>query len=78
MKSQVRKWGNSFGIRIPKLLAKQVGIDEGTPVDIEVAGEKIEIKPSAKITLKELVYRITPENMHGEVDCGEPKGREEW
>lgn len=28
--------------------------------------------------LEELLRRVTPENIHGEVDTGEPVGREFW
>ena len=31
---------------------------------------------SPKVTLRDLVARITPENLHGEQDWGKPVGRE--
>jgi len=35
MKLTVNRWGNSLGIRIPKVLAKNRKIQEGTLVEIE-------------------------------------------
>ena len=31
-----------------------------------------------KYTLAEMLSRVTPENLHSEVDLGPPAGREEW
>ena len=31
-----------------------------------------------KYTLTEMLAKVTPENLHSEVDLGPPVGREEW
>jgi antitoxin MazE len=49
--SQVQKWGNSLGIRIPKELVMEVGLED-------------------------LLSKITPDNIHSEVQTGESQGRE--
>ena len=41
MEAMARKWGNSIGIRIPASMASSIKINDGTPIDIELSGEKI-------------------------------------
>ncbi|MFF2885540.1 AbrB/MazE/SpoVT family DNA-binding domain-containing protein [Paenibacillus sp. NPDC057967] len=74
---QVKKWGNSLGIRIPKSLALKVGIEEGSEVDLDVEDGHLVIKPKS-VTLDELLAQVTPDNLHIEVFTGEPQGRESW
>ncbi|WP_342438311.1 AbrB/MazE/SpoVT family DNA-binding domain-containing protein [Paenibacillus sp. FSL L8-0436] len=74
---QVRKWGNSLGIRIPKSLALKVGIEEGSEVDLDVEDGHLIIKPKSA-TLDEILSQVTPENLHNEVSTGKQQGREVW
>lgn len=74
---QVKKWGNSLGIRIPKSLAMKVGIEEGTEVDLDIEEGHLVIKPKTA-SLDELLAHVTPDNLHKEVSTGEPQGRESW
>ncbi len=80
MQTKIQKWGNSLALRIPKVLAMDAHIQEGSLVDIAVSNGEIVAKPTRKtdFDLKKLVARITPENVHGEVETGEPVGRESW
>ncbi len=73
---RVRKWGNSLGIRIPKVFAERLGLAEGTEVDFELWEGKLLVKKVS--TLETLLARVTPENLHQEVDTGRPQGREAW
>ncbi|MGM1050549.1 MAG: AbrB/MazE/SpoVT family DNA-binding domain-containing protein [Bacillota bacterium] len=75
--SQVQKWGNSLGIRIPKALAMKVGLEEGSEIDLDVEDGHLVIKPRTN-TLEDLLSKITPDNLHSEVQTGEPQGRESW
>ncbi|MGB9868302.1 MAG: AbrB/MazE/SpoVT family DNA-binding domain-containing protein [Bacillota bacterium] len=77
MKTHVRKWGNSLGIRIPRLVAQEVGLTEGVEVDFQVHGDAIIIRPK-RYTLESLLVQVTPENLHGEISTGRPMGREVW
>lgn len=36
MDSQVKKWGNSYAIRLPKGEAERLGLKEGDHVDVQV------------------------------------------
>lgn len=80
MKGQIQKWGNSLALRIPKGIAEEAGVGQGMPVLVELAEGRIIITPikSERPTLDELLARIRPDNLHGEVDWGVPQGREEW
>lgn len=74
---QIQKWGNSLGIRIPATMAKQIGLSEGTPVDLEVFMDALVIRRKHQ-NLEMLLEQITPENLHHEVDTGEAMGDEAW
>jgi antitoxin MazE len=78
-KTQIAKWGNSLGLRLPKSVAAEAQVDEGDTVDVSVKNGAIVIRPSRPTySLKELVARITPRNRHDESDWGPPIGREVW
>ncbi len=80
MKVRVRKWGNSLAIRVPKAVAEDVGLTEGTPVDVRATDGALVASPLASPTysLADLLARITRANLHEEVDSGPPLGREAW
>lgn len=80
MKSKVKLWGNSLALRIPRYIAKQMKIDNGSDVDVLLEKEKIIIKPIAKKqeTLDYLLSKINKDNIHKEEDFGEPVGGEIW
>jgi antitoxin MazE len=78
--SSVKKWGNSLAVRIPSAVAQDLGLSENSTVQITSDGAVATIKPKKcdKVSLKELVAGITPDNRHQEVDWGEPVGKEVW
>ena len=80
MIAKIQKWGNSLGVRIPKNVAQDARIQEGSSVELRVEEGRLIIVPrnTKKYTLAELVDQITPENMHGETDWGPPVGKEIW
>jgi antitoxin MazE len=78
MIAKTAQWGNSIGVRIPKALAKRVGIGVDSSVEIDESDEGIVIKPVGKneYSLIELVKGITRQNRHDEADFGCPVGKE--
>lgn len=79
MRTQVSKWGNSLGVRIPKAYAEEVGLSEGATVDVKVSGRKLVLEPARpQYDLEELVAAITPKNRHAAMDWGAPVGKETW
>lgn len=80
MLTKVQKWGNSIAVRIPKAFADEMHITAETTVEIRVEDGKLVIESVGRpvYTLDELLAGITPENLHEEVDWGEPVGKETW
>jgi antitoxin MazE len=82
MNLQVGKWGNSLGMRIPVALAKELGIRDGSELDLQQISGSLVLRPVVKAeveySLEEMLAQITPESLHGETDWGAPEGREAW
>ncbi len=80
MKAQLKKWGNSLAVRIPKTVAQAAKLRNGDHLEVTVAGQgAVEIRSAKqKPTLAQLVRAITPENCHAETDWGKPRGKELW
>ncbi len=79
MKTVVQKWGHSLALRIPKTMAEHIKVKEGAPVEIVENSGGLLIKPTgAKPSLKELLSKVTPENLHGETKTGKSVGKEVW
>lgn len=80
MITTIRKWGNSLGLRIPKAVAVDVDVREGTAVDLKIEQGRLVLAPVRRVqlSLEELLEEVTPENLHGEVDTGPAVGREVW
>ncbi len=77
MQTVVQKWGNSLGIRIPSLYVKEFNLKSGHSVEITEEDGKIVIVPRRK-ELKEMLSRVTEENIHSPVETGGSVGKEEW
>jgi len=80
MKTRVQRWGNSLAVRIPKSFAKEVGLEQDSPVDLRLSEGKLVLEPSTPPapTLNELLRGIHEGNLHAEVDTGPAQGREAW
>ena len=46
-------------------------------VELVACGEQVVIRKK-KYDLSEMLAKVSPENLHSEVDFGPPTGREEW
>ena len=80
MHVRVRKWGNSLAVRIPKPLAEDAEVKEGTVLNLAVSGGKVVATPvqKKKLSLRQLLAKVNRKNLHGEVDSGGSVGREVW
>jgi antitoxin MazE len=77
--TQVSRWGNSLGLRLPKSVAREAQLDEGDTVEVSVDNGAIVIRPSGpRYSLDDLVRRITPKNRHARSDWGGALGNEAW
>jgi antitoxin MazE len=76
--ARIQKWGNSLALRIPKVYAQKIGLEQDSPVQISVEGSRLIIEPKPRFTLDELLAEVTPENIHEEIDFGPAVGKEVW
>ncbi len=78
----IRKWGNSYAVRLPKGTMNKLNLYEGQLVRLEEIrnGEAISLIPARKDnpSIKEMVSRITKKNQHTECAWGESVGKEIW
>ena len=74
----VKKWGNSLAVRLPKDIAQSLQVDHDSKVDLKVEEGRLILTPHQKSDLSCLLDRITPENLHREIDTGEAVGHEIW
>jgi antitoxin MazE len=80
MVTKIQKWGNSLGLRIPKSFAKEVGVKEGSAVDIFLEGDRLVIRSlrNEKYQLSDLLSQVRKDNLHKEISTGDAAGREAW
>jgi antitoxin MazE len=82
MLTKIQKWGNSQGLRLAKNVLADAKLDIGDTVDIRVKDGIMVVTPVKKIrgqyNLKDLVSRIPENYQAGEIDWGEPVGKEVW
>ncbi|MCJ7716238.1 MAG: AbrB/MazE/SpoVT family DNA-binding domain-containing protein [Anaerolineales bacterium] len=82
MLAKIQKWGNSQGLRLAKNLLADAQLGIGDEVDIIVKDGIMLVTPAKKIrgrhNLEDLVTRIPENYQSGEVNWGEPVGKEVW
>ncbi|MCI8510943.1 MAG: AbrB/MazE/SpoVT family DNA-binding domain-containing protein [Lachnospiraceae bacterium] len=80
MQIQLKEWGNSQGVRIPKEILRSAGISLNEILDIRVSNGTITLaKQFRHKTLEERAAEYEGQlNLDGEYDWGEPIGREGW
>ena len=80
MHTKIQKWGNSLGLRIPKSFAEEAQVEEGSTVDLSLDDDRLIIQPVRRLSyrLKDLLSKVTKDNLHEEIKTGEPIGREVW
>lgn len=80
MTTSIQKWGNSQGVRIPKMLLDAVKWSENEKVTITVYDGKLIIEKAKKEkeSIIELFENYEEEYTPEEVDWGKPEGKEVW
>lgn len=73
----VGKWGSSLAVRIPKAIADQCEVTEGSALEMNAEDGQIVLKKQA-YDLDKMLSMITPENCHPEQEIGESQGNEQW
>ncbi|WPY01513.1 AbrB/MazE/SpoVT family DNA-binding antitoxin (plasmid) [Candidatus Trichorickettsia mobilis] len=77
MYSQVKKWGNSLGVRVPKRIASELNLKDGTNVNVKVEENRLVISSDIS-ELDMLVNKITEANRHEIIFSDAPVGKETW
>jgi antitoxin MazE len=77
MQIVVKKWGNSLGIIIPSVIAKDLKLKDGTTVNVAERNGDIVISPN-KLNLSALISKINEKNLHSETEFGQTEGKEVW
>lgn len=80
MHAVIKKWGNSPALRLSSAIMKSAKLNVDQEVTIHIHRGKIVIEPSiqSEFVLNDLIAQISKENLHTEVDFGNPVGREIW
>jgi len=82
MQTTIVKWGNSQGIRLPKILLDDANLSNNDTVEVIAENNSIIIKkPENRNTYKTIQERFKDFNgeYHFEaIDWGSPVGREVW
>lgn len=80
MQAQVKAWGNSQGIRIPKDILKEANIFVNDVLNVNVSNGQILLTKSFRHkTLEERAADYGGKlDLDGEFDWGQPTGREVW
>jgi len=81
-KIAVRKWGNGYGVLLPKLYVDTLGL-KGADVQTLIKGTSIIVtkaRPLQKqnLTLQTMVRGMNKKNRHKLVDFGAHVGKEIW
>ena len=80
MRTKVQRWGNSLAVRIPKSFAQEVGVMDGSLVEMRLVDGGLLVEPvSARpLSLEKLLAGVTEANLHAEVGTGSAQGSEAW
>ena len=76
-KSRVARWGSSLAVRIPKPVAEQWGVTEGSAIEIVHRGDQVVLRRRV-YDLDSMLDQVNTANLHSEWDTGQAQGGEEW
>ena len=80
MNATIQKWGNSLALRIPKAVARDTHLEDGSVVNLAVRQGKVVIEPAKKpaFQLDDLLKGVSKKSIHDSVETGPAVGREVW
>ncbi len=76
-KSHIAKWGTSLAVRIPKPIAEQWGVQEGSSIEMISQGDQVVMRKKT-YNLDDMLDQVTEDNLHPEADTGPAQGNEAW
>lgn len=73
----IQKWGNSLGVRLPKAFVDQLGLREGSEIELRLTDESIVIAAARKpVLLQDLLAGCNRDLRPEPIDWGANVGRE--
>ena len=80
MRTEIVKWGNSQGVRLPKYLLESVGLGERDKVEITTDNQRIIIEKTTPQhrTIQERFANFDGKYEPVSIDWGAPQGEELW
>ena len=80
MLAKVSLWGNSLGLRIPKAMAHEAGISQGSELNLLYENGEFRMIPikRKRYDLDELLASVQEGGLTEEWDLGPPVGNEVW
>ena len=80
MKTAIQQWGNNLAVRIPKAFAEEAKMKKGTAVNLLIERGRLVLAhlPNKELSLRELLAKVTSDNIHAETEWGDPLGKEVW
>lgn len=78
MKGKIQKWGNSNGIRIPKMILDDLNLKENDSVDISLTSDSIVIRKAKQKTFDEIVGNYRGNYVCEEFEPYNASGKEIW
>ena len=82
MLTSIQKWGNSQGLRFPKVILEEAHLSVGDDVNLSVHDGKIVVEPIRKVRDKYEIQALVAQMPNGyqaeEMDWGAPVGKEVW
>jgi antitoxin MazE len=78
MTAKVQKWGNSLALRLPKALAAELHLEQGSAVELRGVSGKLIVEPHRppRYRLEDLLKKVSKRNLHAEIKTGRPVGKE--
>lgn len=80
MRSKITKWGNSYGVRIPRALVEKLKLQEA---EVDLVEEKrgvmiLPVKRARAQELREFLDGIPENGEHDVIEKDGPRGNEIW
>ena len=76
--TKVSKWGSSLAVRIPKAIAEEWGVEEGTSLELSRNSKSLVMTKRGK-SLEEMVESLkNADYLHPEIETDGPRGNEVW
>ena len=75
--TRVSKWGSSLAVRIPKAIAEEWGVKEGTKIEMSRDAKGVNLR-KPEFDLEEMIAMIDPDDLPPYLWDDQPRGKEIW